>query len=219
MIGGLIGVAQAADEADKPEPPDWWQVENEVTAALQKPGADIAVLAAAAREAKPKTAHEAMFNLSVLLRAGMNRDAQAAVKELKRTAPDLESHQVQSIYYKACDRLVAWDVAQTVAEVFAANVREMELRNRLLKHMLESGRSVEQIDQWLADKPPGRENFWVKERLRFNVEHGRGDDLVQADVRPGAEDPRRHAAGDCPAGCLALRAALGKKASRPTWRG
>jgi hypothetical protein len=47
---------------------------------------------------------KAMFNLSVLLRAGMNRDAQAAVKELGRAAPELESYQVGSIYYVACDR-------------------------------------------------------------------------------------------------------------------
>jgi hypothetical protein len=104
LIGGLSAVAKGADEA---KAPNWWQVENEVTAALQKPGADIAVLAAAARTAKPATGREAMFNLSLLLRAGMNRDAQAAVKELKRTMPDLEGHQVEGIYYLACDRLVA----------------------------------------------------------------------------------------------------------------
>jgi tetratricopeptide (TPR) repeat protein len=191
LIGGLSAAARGADKAESPE---WWQAEKEVTAALSKPGADIAVLAAAARTAKPATGREAMFNLSLLLRAGMNRDAQAAVKELKRTAPDLESHQVAGIYYLACDRLIAWDVAQTVVEEFAANVREISLGNRLLKHMQEAGRTVEQIDEWLAHKPPGRDNLWVKERLRFNVEHGRGDDLAREmcdQVRKTPDDAQR----------------------------
>lgn len=84
LIGGLIAIARAADPADSP---DWWQAERDVTASLRQPGADLAALAAKARSAKPGTGREAMFNLCVLLCAGMNRDVQVAVKELKRTAP------------------------------------------------------------------------------------------------------------------------------------
>ena len=191
LIGGLSAVARGAGPAELPQ---WWQAEGEVAAALSKPGADIALLAATARNAKPNTGREAMFNLSVLLRAGMNRDAQVAVKQLKRRVPDLESSQVQSIYYATCDRLAAWDVAQTVVEEFAANLGQIALGNRLLDHMLKSGQTVDQIDGWLAHMPSDRENFWVRERLRFNVEHGRGDDLVQEmcdRVRKDPDDARQ----------------------------
>lgn len=176
LLGMLSLLARGADPA---ESPDWWQAEREVAADLGKPSADVAALAAAARAAKPTTGREAMYNLCVLLRAGMNRDAQTAVQELRRTAPELDSGQIAGIYYVACDSLGAWDVAQTLLEEFAANVQGINPGNQLLKQMMASGQTVDQIDGWLAHMPPGRENFWVKERLRFNVEQGRGDDLVQ----------------------------------------
>jgi hypothetical protein len=133
-----------------------------------------------------------------------------APPDIRRMAPDLESYQVESIYYVACDRLAAWDVAQTVVEEFAANLRELSLGNRLIKYMMESGRTVDQIDQWLAHMPPGRENFWVKERLRFNVQQGRGDDLVQQLSHQVRKNPDGLSSTDlhsaCPARCQADRA-------------
>jgi hypothetical protein len=64
-----------------------------------------------------------MFNLSVLSRAGMNRDAQVAVKELRRLVPELESHQVERVYYTACARKV-WKKLKRMRMMSLARARK-----------------------------------------------------------------------------------------------
>jgi tetratricopeptide (TPR) repeat protein len=68
-------------------------------------------------------------------------------------------------------------MARAVVEVFADNVSELSLDNRLLKHFTDSGWTIDRVDQWLASRPKGVKGFWVKERLRFNTHHGRGEAL------------------------------------------
>ena len=108
----------------------------------------------------------------------MSQQAIKALKTLKRLCPQLGNYQVSSIYYSACDEHCDWDVAQGVADIFADNISEINLENRLLKHLLASGWSVAGIDNWLAQKPKGKNSFWVKERLRFNVKHDRAEELL-----------------------------------------
>ena len=157
---------------------DWWQTQRELSETLMTGGADFAELAADVAELSPKTGLEAMRKLGVLMRAGMNDEAVQALQELKEAVPQLDNYQVSSIYYHACDDLGAWDVAKATAEVFADNISDIALGNRLLKHLLHSGWTVQQIDGWLAGMPAGIRNFWTKERLRFAVEHDRADTLV-----------------------------------------
>jgi hypothetical protein len=64
-------------------------------------------------------------------------------------------------------------------EVFADGIHDLTLENRLLKHWLDSGWTVEKIDEWLAARPAGINSFWIKERLRFAQSHGLGDALLQ----------------------------------------
>jgi tetratricopeptide (TPR) repeat protein len=98
---------------------------------------------------------------------------------------------LSGIYYAACDEHYDWDVARNVADIFAGSISEINLENRLIKHFLASGWSVEDIDNWLAQKPRGKDSFWVKERLRFSVKHHRAEELIDqlaVAVRNSPED-------------------------------
>ncbi|UCD53053.1 MAG: hypothetical protein JSW27_10510 [Phycisphaerales bacterium] len=177
LIAGVKIHAQPVD-ANR-DMPDGWQAQRDVLAILMDQGQDFAKLVATAGASKPETGQEAMVKLSVLMRAGMTKEAIETVMELKELCPDLANHQIESVYYEACDYFSAWEVAQCVVEVFAGNISEIALENRLLKHLQKSGWSIEQVDRWLAAMPPGADGFWVNERLRFNTVHGRSERLVR----------------------------------------
>ena len=175
----LVGTqAWAQDARAGGESAEWWKAQRDVVDVLMEERADFADLLARVR-AKPRSAQEAMFRLNVLMRGGMNEEARETLSQLRELSPDLSNHQIGGIYYAACDEFSSWDLAQAVVEVFASNISQLALENRLLKHFEEAGWSVEKVDRWLADMPTGIENFWVKERLRFNVVRGRGDWLVR----------------------------------------
>lgn len=176
----IAGVEMHAQHADaNRDMPDWWQAQRDVLAILMGQDKDIAKLVATVSASKPETGQEAMVKLSVFMRAGMTREAIETVVELKELCPDLANHQIGSVYYEACDHFSAWEVAQCVVEVFADNISEIALENRLLKHLQMLGWSIEKVDRWLTAMPSGRDSFWVKERLRFNTVHGRGERLVR----------------------------------------
>lgn len=158
---------------------DWWQAQQDANVMLRREGVSIAALSAELAASAPASAQDAMLKLAVLLRAGRNEEAIEALRELKAAAPQLENHQVASIYYYACDTLREWDVAKMTLEVFANNVSELALWNRLLEHLLESGWTVEDVDRWLAEMPGGIDNFWVKERLNFALAKGQADALLK----------------------------------------
>ncbi|UCD50653.1 MAG: hypothetical protein JSW27_24400 [Phycisphaerales bacterium] len=177
LILGIFASVRAEEPATRS--PDWWAAQRDVVTILMDQKTDLAELVVQTTTSPPKTSAEAMRKLSVLMRAGMNKEAAEAVRELKSLCPDLDNHQVGRIYYAACDDFAAWDLAQNVVEVFADNISEMNLENRLLKYLLASGQSVDEIDRWLAGRPNGRDGFWIKQRLRFNNMHGRGEQLVE----------------------------------------
>lgn len=132
------------------EPADWWKAQRDATAMLIKPKSSIAALAAKLSTTKSENAQDTMFKLCILMRAGMNREAINTLHELKTQWPEINNYQVSSIYYYACDNIHSWDIAKANVEVFAENISEMTLDNRLLKHLLESGWTVEKIDNWFA---------------------------------------------------------------------
>jgi tetratricopeptide (TPR) repeat protein len=161
------------------ETADWWKAQREANIVLMEGETSIAELVANPSTTTPENAQDAMFKVCVLMRAGMNKETIEALHELKTLAPQMENHQIACIYYGASDSALAWDVAKATLEVFSDNISELALENRLLKHFLNSGWKVDEIDTWLAGMPKGTQNFWVKERLRFNVKHGRGEALVR----------------------------------------
>ena len=171
--------------------PEWWSTEKEATRLLFEQKRNIVELAREMIDSDPETTHEAMLKVDIMMRTGMSEQAIKALKTLKRLCPQLENDTVSSIYYAACDEHYGWDVARSVADIFADNISKINLGNRLLKHLLASGWSVEDIDNWLAQKPRGKNSFWVKERLRFNVKHDRAEKLIDqlaAAVRKSPED-------------------------------
>lgn len=157
--------------------PDWFETDRSAATLLVRDRRDIADLVAELTASKSKNSQEAMLKLNVLMRAGMNEAAARAVEELAELSPKLDNYQISVIYYRACDDYEAWPLAQRVAEVFADMVEDLSLENRLLKHWLESGRTVDEIDEWLAEMP--HNGFWIKQRLRFNDANGRGEKLVR----------------------------------------
>jgi tetratricopeptide (TPR) repeat protein len=173
-------VAQAAQDTDVGgEMPGWWNTQGGLVAVLMEQKIDLAELVEKVTSSTPKTGQKAMVKLSVLMRAGMTQEALETVDELKGLCPDLDNHGVEMIYYAACEEFSAWEVAQGVMEAFADSISKMRLEDRLLEHFQKSGWSVDDVDRWLADMPPGRDGFWIKQRLRFNTIHGRGERLVR----------------------------------------
>ena len=171
--------------------PEWWSTEKTATRLLFGQKRSIVELAREMIDSDPETSHETMLKVDIMMRTGMSEQAIKALKTLKRLCPQLENHQVSGIYYAACDEHHDWDVARNVVDIFADNISEINLENRLLKRLLASGWSVEDIDNWLAQKPRGKDNFWVKRRLRFNVEHDRVEGLIDqlaTAVRNSPED-------------------------------
>lgn len=183
-------VVPSSSSAGEPEL-DWWQTERDLINILQQQKKHISGLAKEALATKSATAKDAMFRVSVFMRAGMSREAIAALGDLKRLAPDLESHQISGIYYDAIDKLSEGDVAKALVEIFKDEVYDLSLESRLLLYLTQSGESFESIDQWMAHMPKGKENFWVKERLRFNIANKRGEALVkslEAEIRNNPDD-------------------------------
>lgn len=161
------------------ETADWWKAQRNAVVMLMERETPIANLAADVSAATPENAQDAMFKLCVLMRAGMTKEAIEALRELKTLSPKMDNNQVVSIYRDACDTFVAWDVAKATVEVFAENISSMRLDYCLLQHFLNAGWTSEEVDNWLARMPEGTNNFWVKERLRFGMRHGRGEALVR----------------------------------------
>lgn len=176
------------------ETADWDEAQREATVMLTQQGTSIAELAADVSTVAPENAQDAMFKLCVLMRAGMNKESIEALHELKALSPKLGNRQISSIYYDACSDDLAWDVAKATVEVFAENIASIELDYRLLRHFLESGWTVEEVDKWLAAMPTKTQNFWVKARLRFNIKHGQGEVLlieISNSVRENSQDIER----------------------------
>ena len=180
----------SSDVLVEQEAVDWWKAQREATVILMEGETSIAELVANLNKTTPENAQDAMFKVSVFMRAGMNKETIEALRELKALSSQMESFQVACIYYDACDNVLAWDVAKATVDVFADNLSEIALENRLLKHFLNSGWTVEKVDKWLAGMPKGTQNFWVKERLRFNMEHGRGEALMKELSDSVREDPQ-----------------------------
>ncbi|HEY2882896.1 MAG TPA: hypothetical protein VGJ15_10690, partial [Pirellulales bacterium] len=184
------------------ERPDWGQAQHEVSRILWQPNASIVALVRQVSQTPATNGQEAMFRLAVFMRAGLNDDAVNAVADLKRLDPKLGGGELDGIYYEACDHAHNWAVSQKLLETFADVVSVGDLENRLIKHFQESGWSVDKIDAWLADKPKGSQNFWIKERLRFNVANHR-EQLLEKQL---ADAVRAHP--DDVAGALAYLAVL-----------
>ncbi len=151
--------------------PDWWAAQRQVTSRLMDGDASLVDLVRAQDKAPSNSPQDTIFKLNIYMRAGMDEEAIETLQELKKQAPDLRNHEISGIYYSACDNHGAWEVATALVSIFAENISELSLDNRLFKHLLDSGWSVEKVDAWLAEKAPGRDHFWERERLRFNVKH------------------------------------------------
>jgi len=171
----LIHVSMVSAEDDTP---NWWKTQEYVSEILLTQGTSISDLVSTMEMSKPENAQDALFKLCVLMRAGMNKEAIRALNELHRICHDLDDYQIEGIYYFACDDLAAWDIAQATVEIFAENIAEMALENRLIQYFLNSGWTAKKVDTWLADMPPGSDGFWIKQRMRFNNIHGLGDGLI-----------------------------------------
>jgi tetratricopeptide (TPR) repeat protein len=169
----------------------WWRTEQSVVDLLLKERKDLVAVVRELNSSTPASTEEAMRKLNVFLRAGLWSEAIEAVDQLHAVCPELANNPIQSIYYSACDGYEAWEVAQRVVETFADNISELPLESRLLKHFAAAGWSVDAIDKWLAARPAGRDGFWMKERLRFNVSQGRADKFIKqlsAEVRANPEN-------------------------------
>lgn len=159
--------------------PDWWNTARDVTDLLFVQKKSLVDLVRSMMDTKPQDAHEAMLKINIMMRAGMTKEAKVALEALKELRPKLDNYSVNRIYYTAVDKYRAWEIARSTVEIFADNISELTLENRLLEHFQESGWGVTNIDNWLANMPVGKNNFWIKERFRFSAKHGEEKQLLQ----------------------------------------
>jgi tetratricopeptide (TPR) repeat protein len=176
----FAGIHIWAQSVREKEPPlDWRKTNHNVTAIITEQKMDIADLAAKVTADTPATAQDAMVKLNVLMRAGMIDEAIAALKELKTKCPEHGFYDAENIYSQAYKAHSSWKLAKSVIEVFANDIRDVDLEGHLLKDLLKSGWTVDKVDQWMAQLPPGKDNIWVKQRLWFNTRCGRDSLLLK----------------------------------------
>jgi len=198
LATGAALAAGAQEAPPTPPEPDWGRADRDVVARRMSQEGDFPGLVAEVLSRKPASAQEELFRLSVLMHAGMDRDAATCVRALKARCPMLAPEQVAGIYYDACDEYEAWEAAQALVEAYADSITDLAVENRLVEHLLRSGWTVERVDRWLAgllprsprEKPArsdrwfyGRRvtpvEFWSQVRLRFDVDHGLGEARLQ----------------------------------------
>ena len=151
---------------------DWWKARKDVSAKLSNEKISVINLATNICNIKPQNAQDAIFNLCVFMRMGMTKEAVKMLRFVKNSNAKINEDQISSIYYAVCGDFKNYDVAKAIVEIFADKITELELNNCLLKNLLQSGQSVEEIDKWLSNMPEGKNNFWIKQRAQFNIHYG-----------------------------------------------
>ena len=169
---------------------DWWKTRKDVSAKLSNKKISVINLATNICKIKPQNAQEAMFNLCVFMRMGMTKEAVKMLWFVKNSNAKINEYQIESIYYAACDDFKNYDVAKADVEIFADNITELMLENRLLKHLLHSGHSFEEIDKWLSDMPYGKNDYWIKQRAYFNIYHGNKEKFIKKITKNAHENPQ-----------------------------
>jgi tetratricopeptide (TPR) repeat protein len=194
QANGNIGSAAAKS-------PDWGKATREMGAVLSAPNADIAELATNVEKSTPIDAQAALYKFRVLLHAGMDLEAVDAVRELRTICPNWDglwasrlSGSIVSNVFGDASESEAWDAARAVVEAFGEVQFDDTVPIQVEKHFLESGWTVDQVDTWLAARPSGWQNFWIKQRLCFNLEHHRGDGLMRELKAPVLADPNNEQA-------------------------
>ena len=168
---------------------DWWKSQRDLSGMLLEKDADITKLVSEMSSKTPANGQEAMMKVCVMIRSGYREKTIDALRELKPFLSDNSSYQLSSIYYYVFDEMRDYKLAKSLMEIFADRFYEVSLENRLIKHFLKSGWSVDQVDEWLAKMPKGKRDFWYKERFRFNVVNGRGDAYVKKEFDAVKKNP------------------------------
>ena len=186
---------------------DWWAVKNDVGLRLNSGEIDLLDWASELSESEPATVEEAVVKANIMMRVGLNDETVAALQSLKSMQAEGESptnYLISNIYYEATDEYEAWDVAAKVAEIFDADIQEMSIGNRLIRHWEDHGiLDADEIDAWLIERIKnavaaeedgltheqqqryrmfGRTTpaqSWRTLRLRFLMKQGRAEALLQ----------------------------------------
>lgn len=137
----------------------WWKTEAKAIELLFVQKRSIVELVRELSVLEPVDAHQAMLKINIMMRAWMNSEVVETLKILKGLCPNLENYQISGLYYAATHKYSSWDVARRTVEIFADNISELTLENRLVEHFENSGWSVDDIDNWFADMPAGENSF------------------------------------------------------------
>ena len=178
LNGCLIALLLATSSAlAQDNTPDWSQAQREAQTLLMGQKTLLPDLVSEVSAQTPQTGQSALFRLYVFALAGMEQEAIAALHETEPLLQNLEQHQVETAYNSCCDHLETWGLAQALLDEFPEKVSSINLERHLIEHLLKSGSTLDQIDLWLAGKPPGPDGFWLAQRACFNAQHGRGLEL------------------------------------------
>ena len=185
LAAGITAGVFAADSGK--DAANWWQAQRDLDGMLAGGKARISDVVKSVGAKTPSNGQEALFKLCVYMRAGMTKEAVEALGDVKRLLPALDQNQVLSIYGQSL-AIPAWDLAKTILEVFAENYPGKpnafgdyphRVDDRLLEHLMGTGWTAKQVDEWLAGMCEKGGGGWVSLRVRFGTTHGIEADVVE----------------------------------------
>jgi hypothetical protein len=110
------------------------------------------------------------------MRAGLNNDAVQLVKLMKSKNIHFK-YEISSIIHDATYVYDSWLVAKELAEQY-----EKDIDRSVLYHIegsfIRNGWSLDQIDNWLAERCKSNNEFWYQERIEFNRNHNRKNPML-----------------------------------------
>ena len=143
--------------------PSWFLVERDIQTRLLSGERDLAEWAAEVKDREPKDMESALIKIDLLLRAGLDRHAAKAVKQLKKQIPELRFDTTEDYLREADLALLisfmydsanlfykARETALTILETFPERINSLGWSNDPLCDLREQGWDDARIAKWLG---------------------------------------------------------------------
>jgi len=189
MLTGLSRTGRT--EMPKPAPHDlWWKTERSLTEILKEH--DLHELVTSPDIRKPTSdPAELLRRLQLFVRAGHREEAGAAITGLAKVRAGLPAHLLVDAAMFLLGR-EEWELSRVFLETFPHIQAGWD--TTLFRHWKEQGKTIEDIDAWIAKRQPANPGYWVEKRIGLRAENGTDGALIGelADaVRARPADPER----------------------------
>lgn len=156
-IGWLLAAYLPIAQAQVVEAESWWEIDQEVGRLLIYEEVDLLEWTEAVCATPPTSAQEALIQLNVCVRSGLDDAACEALRSMQTFQPTGQSYEFSGIYHQLWDAYAAYPVALYLVETFAPQIHEVSLNNRLIGYYRDTlpegvAWSDAFFEQWLADR-------------------------------------------------------------------